>query len=437
MQPDRFPKAFSVDHEPPCETLNDGRSFTIDPETLELLELASGSTPVVPPPFHSLVYLPDEVTPSEFPDTLRALAADIERHGPVSADAALLLGMFVAATWIVDSLPVAPVITLMGDGGSLSQLTECLKLCCRRSIPLGRCNYATLLTLPVELHPTLVSRTAEGWKADLIELVSGATGEIWDGERVVKYKSGAILCTPNILDGVVPIDCSGTPSAYYGQLPQTERARLLQTYPPQFAYYRLRHHHSARHSSFDAPSLGSPCRRLARALGSALEGYGGLQTSLVRILSGVESNLRAEKAYTPLSLVLEALFRAAHSGKADLPLFGLTQVVNAESQAQRCGPISAKCVGSILRKELQLNPVRRAKGFVLPLDPRAQALVHRAAYQFQIPAMEGCPSCRQFATQAPLPGNQAESQKSNRPNGELPLPEGSEKNVSQGTEELT
>ena len=218
MQPNTSPTTPVLDHEQPWEILSDGRSFTIHPETLEVVELRASSTPTVPTLFRSLVRLPNDIVPSEFPDTLAALAADIERLGSVSSDTALLLAMFVAATWVVDRLPVHPVIHLSGDCGSLSQLTECLGLCCRRTVPVGRYRHNLLLSLPVELHPTLIIRAGEGWRRDLIDLVSGATGEIWDGDRVVKCKSGSILCTPNNLEGTVPIDCSGTTSTYYGQL---------------------------------------------------------------------------------------------------------------------------------------------------------------------------------------------------------------------------
>ena len=388
------------------EFLEDGRCFGYDEDTGKILEIVLSQgidvVPPVPTDFKKLVRFPSAVAEDlDLSELVAQLAFEVEQTGCLTTSSAHLVAQYIAATWTVDSLPIGPTLCIWGDPGSYSKIRELLALSCRRSLSLGRFDDATLL--PSDLHPTILFNAIKRLPAGLLDVLTGARGPVWEDGRTVEFKSAAVLFSSAPLPGMVSLACdaSAVPYRYYSA---SECERICETYIPQLVHHRLRQHRPAINSLFDTPSISFEARLLARSVGPALEGYPRLQQQLADDLETINSDLRAEKSESIEAIVIEAILHIAHRGKDEVSIATITETVNTMSKWRRCGRITAKKVGSVIRGELGTRPVRRAAGFFVVLDGVAQTELHRAARSLGLLAEDenACQWCNQN-----LPGNGA------------------------------
>ena len=92
-----------------------------------------------------------------------------------------------------------------------------------------------------------------------------------------------------------------------------------------------------------------------------------------------------------------SILHIAHRGNYEASIATITETVNTMSKWRRCGRITAKKVGSVVRRELGSRPVRRAAGFFVVLDRVAQTALHRAARSLGLLAEDesACRWCNQ------------------------------------------
>jgi hypothetical protein len=114
--------------------------------------------PEVDPNLLKSIRMPVEAAPYE---SLNQLISDISqlilRCVAVSDVDASLLAHFVLSTWLIDRLPVAPYLALVGPPQSgKTTLLRVLHLLCRRSLFASDATSVTLLYACHQLHPTLL-----------------------------------------------------------------------------------------------------------------------------------------------------------------------------------------------------------------------------------------------------------------------------------------
>lgn len=81
----------------------------------------------------------------------------ITQHVEIPDTSARLLTHFVFSTWFPDRLSLAPGLSVLGAcNGEGVQLLRLLRCLCRRSILLAEASPASLLSLPLQLSPTLL-----------------------------------------------------------------------------------------------------------------------------------------------------------------------------------------------------------------------------------------------------------------------------------------
>jgi len=71
-------------------------------------------------------------------------------------DSAALLVAFALASWLTDSLPVAPILYLLGPDIEVRLVLRLMSCICRRPVLLADVDMASLATLPSRLNPTLL-----------------------------------------------------------------------------------------------------------------------------------------------------------------------------------------------------------------------------------------------------------------------------------------
>ena len=81
----------------------------------------------------------------------------ITQHLEIREASGRLLTLFVFTTWFPDRLSMAPGLAIVGPARSAGvQALKLLRSLCRRSLLLAEPSYASLLTLPLQLSPTLL-----------------------------------------------------------------------------------------------------------------------------------------------------------------------------------------------------------------------------------------------------------------------------------------
>jgi len=81
----------------------------------------------------------------------------ITQHVEIPDTSARLLTHFVFSTWFPDRLSLAPALAILGPAASEGvQLLRLLRCLCRRSMLLAEASQASLLSLPLQLSPTLL-----------------------------------------------------------------------------------------------------------------------------------------------------------------------------------------------------------------------------------------------------------------------------------------
>lgn len=81
----------------------------------------------------------------------------ITQHVEIPVTSARLLTHFVFSTWFPDRLSLSPGFAILGPADSEGvQLLRLLRCLCRRSMLLAEASHASLLSLPLQLSPTLL-----------------------------------------------------------------------------------------------------------------------------------------------------------------------------------------------------------------------------------------------------------------------------------------
>ena len=246
------------------------------------------------------------------------------------------------------------MVCVFGDRGSDTKLRQLLALTCRRSLGLGRAFDATLRVMPAALHPTLLLHATKAVSSDLLELITGARGAVWEGGRIVENKSAVILYSSVPLPGMVSLACDGS-AVPYRSYSASECYRIREGIVPRLAHHRLRQHRLAAGSLFDISTVSSELRRYARAVGPAFEGHSKLQQQLAADLQTLDDDVRAEASDSPETLVAEAVWQRAHTGQGRVSIAALAEGVHVANKWRRAGVISAKRVGGIVRRQLGIT----------------------------------------------------------------------------------
>jgi hypothetical protein len=150
--------------------------------------------------------------------------------------------------------------------------------------------------------------------------------------------------------------------------------------------YRIKHVTKVRDACFDAPTLPTPLRMLARALGSCIVDAPELQADIVRLLESQGEELRANRLLDPNCIAIEAMFAHCH-GENGSTRVGVSEIATTATaiMADRgeTTVFEAKRMGSHLRL-LGFRAKRDSKGFAVHLTPDVRRLVHRLRRDHQV-----------------------------------------------------
>jgi hypothetical protein len=326
----------------------------------------------------------------------------------LSEDSAQVSTYFVFASWFPESLPVAPCLILTGTEAEARVVLQVLSCLARHALPLAEINVEVFECLPMHLQPTL--------------LISHVHHSMW---RVLSASNHPLAYLPrkkgltdlfcakaayagSTLDGVgdeaiLNVHCA--PNG--GRLPVINGARLEKIaadFQPKLLDYRFKNVAQVREADFDAPTLPTPLRTMAQALGACIVDAPKLQADIVRLLENQGEVLRVNRLLDPNCVAIEAMFAHCHGENVSTRV-GVSEIATTATaiMADRgeTTVFESKRMGSLLRL-LGFRAKRDSKGFAVHLTPDVRRLIHWLARDHRVgdseQAVPGCPHCAEVTS---------------------------------------
>jgi hypothetical protein len=325
-----------------------------------------------------------------------------------SDDAARTSTNFAFTSWFPEFLPVAPCLVINGREAEARVFLQLLGCIVRHALPLAEVNAAILAHLPMYLQPTL-----------LIGHVSPATWRLFSASN----HPGTYILSKNELIDLYCVKAAFAASTLGGVsgdsflnincningkrgpvIDIATQEKIAAEFQSKLLDYRLKNIAQVRDSDFDAPTLPTPLRMLARALGSCLVAAPELQADVVQLLESQGDALRADRLLDLKCVTIEAILGQCH-GEDGPTRVGISEIATRATAilADRGenALVESKTMGTHLRF-LGFRAKRDSKGFAIHLNTAVRQLTHRLARDLRVgesdQAVPGCPHCTELMT---------------------------------------
>jgi hypothetical protein len=327
----------------------------------------------------------------------------------VSEDAAQASTYFALATWFPEFLPVAPFLVITGPESEARVFLQLLTGIVRHALPLAEINVATFHRLPMHLQPTLLIGYVHPSMWRVFSQSNYPQTLLPDKNGLTDLYSAKAAYAGSVLGGVAGDAILNISCPYGGKLPAINGAtkeRVAADFQPKLLDYRLKHVVKVREADFDAPTLPTPLRMLARALGSCIVGAPELQAGIARLLESQGDVLRANHLIDLNCVAIEAMLAHCH-GEDGPTRVGVSEIATTATAilADRgeTTALESKRIGSHLRL-LGFRAKRDGKGFAIHLTADVRRLIHRLARDHRVGDSEqgvpGCPDCTELMSAA-------------------------------------
>jgi ribosomal protein L34 len=339
-----------------------------------------------------------------------------------------LMACFVLSTWVVDRLPVAPYLALLGlpRSGKTTALTV-LRLLCYRSLMTSDISSAAFYRACDRWRPTLfIDETATaGQKRMLFHLLrSGTTRDtiaFRGGHSYRPFGSKVVAWTEMPDDDALNSRCITIP------MHETSRTDLLRPTEPDIVaaagelqgkllVFRFKKYNTLKLERIPGDErLRSRDRDLYEALALPISEDSKAGARLLECMEAHRDQNR-EPLSPRQTAVLESLFKQIHNqpDRDDYSLQNLKKEVNSNLVASgERFHLNEKDVSNLLRSFGFLNRNRTNSGYVVLIDRRARKRVHEllSLYGINAPSAclpseasgESCEFCKPQESRAPDP----------------------------------
>ncbi len=229
-------------------------------------------------------------------------------------DVAQLATFFIFATWMVDSLPLAPLLWVVCPPTTTSvSLAQALRLLCRRTLVVNGISATGVRSL-LDLQPTLMTEVFRS-STRLLNLLRASTRR-----GAVTALGGRFIdtCCAKVVFAREPLrdpESAGFPlelvlSASRGYIPlmsPSDSEWIATEFQAQLLNYRLRNVAKLRAPAFDVNQFTASMQELAYSLGACVVDDDQLQARIVSLLKPVDSEIRVSHASLLKAIVLEVL----------------------------------------------------------------------------------------------------------------------------------
>lgn len=319
------------------------------------------------------------------------------------------LTFFVLATWMVDRLPIAPFVWIVAPPTiAAAPVARLLGLLCRRALTVNDVGSRGLLSLTLDLQPTLLTETFRPTRRVLDSLRASSrhcSVITTRGGAVDPFCAKAVFAPEPLHDPAsagFPLEVVLPPTLEYIQpLNQSQADNIAAEFQPKLLQYRLLNLGKVHPPTFDLAQFTSPVQQLADTLGSSVVDDDELQSQLVRYLKPQDFEIRAARASLLTAIVLEVLLARCHSATTkSLSVGDMTADTNTILRG-RGEPleVSPETVGWILRNVGLRTHFIFAGRKGLSLINGVGERIHQLAYAHEVRSLRGlsletgCPLC--------------------------------------------
>jgi hypothetical protein len=321
------------------------------------------------------------------------------RYAGASTEVASVLAAFSLASWVVDCLPLAPTLYLVGPESECSLVMRLLGCTCSRPVLLGDTDIAALATLPAQLRATLLFGQRDLGRAvtRALRTSNNRHFRIARGERDLDlYGAKAFSADLGSAEGPGIELCIPPSLGPLPRLTEDVETKICADLQPKLLRYRMVYHHRVRNVEVDCSRFFPvPCDEVRTWLAPLCECPDLREIVSTYLLGQIEdkegsrfTDLRCVVAEGALSLCHEPDYR-------EFFIRELSERVNALLQGRRHeAQLTNRKVGSVLR-DLGIHAQRVAEGFKVVLTEPVRERIHVIASTHRVLSLQdGMVRCR-------------------------------------------
>jgi hypothetical protein len=371
----------------------------------------------IAPSIARAVRLPARIGP---PETTETLFADLHafftsRSGQLDSCVTPLI-FAVFASWLSPVLPIAPILSIFAPSGSpKTRILQLLRMVCRRPLCIVGLTRSDIRRLPWFLGPTLLLDEPDSKSA--MQTILRASSErgmhVAAGDGFVDpFGPKIIVSSMPLYDASLEADVlrvALTPiSGNVPPLEKQEEEEVAEKFQARFLGYFLRNFSRVQVPSFDVSELALPAQIIAQTLGSAVVASAKLQARILPMLTVQDEEVRAARASSLDSVVLESILFFLHRGDwSKVRTQNLAEKVTEiyKGRGSDRTDVSAESVGwAVKRLGIPSGRINKA-GNGVELTNAVGRLVHRLALSYGVRAMQsgfrqGCSYCEELQAAA-------------------------------------
>jgi len=350
------------------------------------------------------LYLPEEIRPNEsVPQLALDLVQLVQRYCGLEVEAAELIVRFYFADWVMDALPAAPSLVIIGPKSrELAQLFGLTKCLSRHALLLTEVTANSLGSLPTDLGLTLaidqpvlkepVERLLNASRKPAIKVPRHGT--LWS-----PYFSKVVHCTDqfqasSIKGAKLVVAPNRQPVPL---LDDREQVRIAREFQPRLQSFRFANYATVRtrlvEDSIPESAVPAPVSALP------VPGFedAELHANILDLVadSAVEAS---EDLWTdPTAVLIESLLMACHLSNQTARYMGQVadEMMTLRSARGEERKIQPNQVGRMIRDLGFKTEPRDSQGIKLLLTESVRKKIHKLAYDFAVPSMPvpGCTQC--------------------------------------------
>jgi hypothetical protein len=342
----------------------------------------------------------------------------IAQHVEVQDAFARLLTYFVFSAWVSDRLSLAPGLAIVGPADSAGiQLLRLLRCLCRRSMLLAAASQASLLSLPLQLSPTLLINRpmlTRPLRSFLSSSNRRGLGTVKGGKvlevccpKAVYYGMDEI---PQELVSIMMQIPLSSATASKSVLEDGALNKITAEFQGKMLAYRLANYSRIRVSHLPGMNFTHQTREIATNLAACIVDDAELASGVVQLLKEQDDHVRGQPDRKLDEAILGAVLACLHEQKSDrVQVKEITALANTLLRTQgeivEYGPEE---VGHRL-DGFSLWRARQREGMFLLLGRDTSRLVHGLALGYGVswdvnsaPACLDCKTLRDRVTSAPV-----------------------------------
>jgi hypothetical protein len=328
-----------------------------------------------------------------------------QKYCSLKEEAAELMARFFLADWVMDALPSAPSLVVIGpESREVMQVLALTKCLARHTLPVMELTPNDLCSFPTELGLTLAI-DQPGLKGILGRILNASRqrtikvphrGSLWS-----PYFSKVVFCADqfqaSLIKGAKLVVAPNGHSVPL--LDDREQARIARDFQPRLLSYRFANYATVLARCTENANPESAARAPVNVLPASDFKDTELHANILDLVADSAADRSEDRWTDPTTVLIESLLMACHLLNQTARYMGqiaeeMMTLLSARGEERKILP---KQVGRLIRDLGFRTEPRDSQGIKLLLTDAVRKKIHKLAHDFAVPSMEnpvlGCPHC--------------------------------------------